>query len=366
MPSIGIKKKYEKWIAVILLGLFVVALAFGIRTMLRAPGVLWRSQALGLLATAAIVAAWIRHRSMVSPVALFPALILVLYIAYRAMIFRHLSTDAPTYDLYLLAIDRSFGFHLSLWCYKWVDRLGMFGFISIVYETLLCALGLVYALEIRPAGRPGRAFAVLFLTGVLGPLCYRLLPACGPVWLLGSPCYTGELSVRCADVPRDYLLLVRLDSAWPRNAMPSMHLAWALLIWWLCRERKVLRYVGLAFALATAVATLGGGEHYLVDLVGAFPFALIVWTVCDTKVPLSHPKRMLPLTGGACMLLLWIGTIRFWPQIFWSSPLVPWASGMTLVGSTLLTLKRCWPIELQEVHDISGLRSDTTEITEPT
>ncbi len=53
-----------------------------------------------------------------------------------------------------------------------------------------------------------------------------------------------------------------------------------LLIWWTLRDMKTSRRIALAFVVGTALATLGGGGHYLVDLVAAFPFSLVVWSFC--------------------------------------------------------------------------------------
>ena len=84
--------------------------------------------------------------------------------------------------------------------------------------------------------------------GVLGSLLYLLCPAVGPVW---------------AQTPGA-----------PRNCMPSMHLTWALLLF--CYSPRWLRPFAAIFALLTALATLGLGEHYVLALVAALPFTWLM------------------------------------------------------------------------------------------
>jgi hypothetical protein len=54
-----------------------------------------------------------------------------------------------------------------------------------------------------------------------------------------------------------------------------MHFGWALLVFWNLRGR-VLKICAYIFAGLTALATVGLGEHYCVDLLVAIPFCFIV------------------------------------------------------------------------------------------
>jgi hypothetical protein len=107
--------------------------------------------------------------------------------------------------------------------------------------------------------------------GVAGFILYQVCPAEGPVYAFGT---------RFPDrLPnwRDISLSPYL-SAGVHNAIPSMHMTWALLILWSAFELGPLA-VALAGGLAgfTLLATLGWGEHYLVDLVVSVPLAFAVW-----------------------------------------------------------------------------------------
>ena len=61
----------------------------------------------------------------------------------------------------------------------------------------------------------------------------------------------------------------------PPNGVPSIHMATALLIFWALRKTRCAG-LGLAFALLTMLATLGLGEHYLIDLILAVPYSALI------------------------------------------------------------------------------------------
>jgi hypothetical protein len=107
--------------------------------------------------------------------------------------------------------------------------------------------------------------------GVAGFILYQVCPAEGPVYSFGTR-FPDHLPDGHAISLAPYL------SAGIHNAIPSMHMAWALLILWSAFE---LGPMALAIAASlvgfTVLATLGSGEHYLVDLVVSVPLAFAVW-----------------------------------------------------------------------------------------
>jgi len=55
------------------------------------------------------------------------------------------------------------------------------------------------------------------------------------------------------------------------------HMAWVLLVWWnFTGLARWIRAIALVFVVLTATATLGTGEHYVIDMVVAFPFSLML------------------------------------------------------------------------------------------
>src|SRR4029077_13790136 len=87
----------------------------------------------------------------------------------------------------------------------------------------------------------------------------------------------------------------------------SMHFALALLLWF--NARSLHAAVRGAFAVLlglTFLATLGLGEHYLIDLVAGVPLALTVQAICTRTLPWSDPARRYAMTAGALLTAAWI------------------------------------------------------------
>ncbi len=63
-----------------------------------------------------------------------------------------------------------------------------------------------------------------------------------------------------------------------------------------------------AFLALTCLSTLALGEHYLLDLVVAAPFVLVVRGLCAAGAP--ERARRAAVGGGALMLLTWGLAIR--------------------------------------------------------
>jgi hypothetical protein len=299
-----------------------------------------RPTLLGLAGAVIVAVRWFQLRREVPRWTLAPAVLCVVYVFFRAWVFgRQLTGSSYTYDLYTLNADLSFGFNPSLWCNRWVERFGLYPMVSVVYESLVLVIAATYASSLGHRGQPARVLAVMILAGLVAIPAYRLLPACGPVYLLGSECFLGEIPASCATVSPADLHPVALDQTFPRNAMPSLHVGWALLVYWMCRTlRWRWRSLALAYLVVTALATLAGGEHYLVDLVAAFPFALALWALCCP--PVSSPDRVLTILGSVLGLLSWVAIIRFFPGLLWSSVVLPWMLSAVLVGAAIYAHER--------------------------
>ncbi len=297
-----------------------------------------RPTLLGLAGALIIAVRWFQLRRSVPSWTLAPAVLCVVYVFFRAWLFgRTLSVSWYTLDLYTLYADLSFGFNPSLWCNRWVERLGLYPMVSVVYESLILAIAATYAFSLGRRGQPARVLAVMLLAGIVGIQAYRLLPACGPVYLLGSECFTGEVPASCATVAAADLRPIGVNPSFPRNAMPSLHIAWALLVYCLWRGSR-WHWLALVYLILTALATLAGGEHYLVDLVAAFPFALAMWAICCPRI--WSPQRVLTIVGSVLGLLLWVAIIRFSPELLWASIILPWLLSGVLTGGSIYAFGR--------------------------
>ncbi|MDX2543139.1 phosphatase PAP2 family protein [Streptomyces sp. WI04-05B] len=158
-----------------------------------------------------------------------------------------------------------------------------------VYIQLAVAAVCVALYQLRNVaaeGRfPGHHVVRTFLAiGLLGPAVYMVFPVVGPVFAYGPGAFgTGGGHWAVANLWPDVPLPVgtpkpmAYDGITPRNCMPSLHTAWATVIFVHSRKGpRFLRYAGTFWLVATVSATLGFGYHYGADLLAGVVFALTV------------------------------------------------------------------------------------------
>jgi len=169
----------------------------------------------------------------------------------------------------------------------------------------------------------------MFYMGVIGILTYNLFPATGPIHVFGGLFPAHPLGAEQART----LPLAPIPAQGSRNAIPSLHMAWILWCWWWVRGLQPwLKAVILWFVLFTVIATLGTGEHYLIDLIVAFPFTLMLLAAFSPQVPWRDAARVVALCAGGGVTLLWFVLLRFTPHMFWVSPWIPWTLALATIG----------------------------------
>ncbi len=243
-----------------------------------------------------------------------------------------------TYDRVLLAGDMKFGgppswvigqlFRTQPWL-AWSS--------TFVYNSLPLGLaaGLAAEWRLRQKGNaPAADLRWLFVTlGLLGFLMYQICPASGPVYLIdkGFPTEAPNLSGLA-------LIAAAPAKAASRNAMPSLHVGWALLLFWSLRSRPILvRAAGFLYLTLTILATLGLGEHYLVDLMVAPAFALIVQAFCTRDHSI---QKELSLAIGAVIGLTWLIAFRSGMALSIPSGAWMWALAVFTVGVPVALFSR--------------------------
>lgn len=138
------------------------------------------------------------------------------------------------------------------------------------YSALPLALVLVGELERARTLRSRSVFVSAALAAVIGALAYQIVPATGPKYAFAG--YPGDQPILGA-----FVLTTPLQWFVPRNAMPSLHLTWAMLVaWHATRSGWLAGAIAGLFLALTTVATLALGEHYLIDLAMAVPFAVAI------------------------------------------------------------------------------------------
>jgi len=263
--------------------------------------------------------------------AFFPA---VLFVASEYMATTLLDiTEAlhpKTFDLYLYSFDCSLGVQLSFLVGQVFSRLEWLRIAGeLFYVALPLPLALVYAAHLRLKNKTAFPVMLAFLvTGPIGVLYYNMVPAAGPIHIFGSrfpwhPEITSQVR---------HLILETIALKGARNSIPSLHMAWVLLAWWNSKGlARWIRVIALAFVVFTFLATLGIGEHYFVDLVVAFPFALMVQAACLYTLPFKSGPRRVAFLFGTFASLSWMALVSFAIPLFWISPVIPW----TLVVATI-------------------------------
>ena len=222
-----------------------------------------------------------------------------------------------TLDLYAYAFDGSLGFQPSFVVgrlfrdYPVVGSVGRF-----TYYSLPLVMALLYAGHLRRKKTTPLFILELFMAaGIIGYFLYLVFPATGPVYVAGHGFPGSPLAL--STLHGLLLRTVPISRMIPRNAMPSLHLTWALLIWFNCKPfSRLARALGFTIVLTTVFDTLGTGEHYFIDLVVAFPFAVAVQALCTRFLPGRSAGSFGPLAGGATLTLLWLILLRYGTGIF--------------------------------------------------
>ncbi|MBV9182033.1 MAG: phosphatase PAP2 family protein, partial [Acidobacteria bacterium] len=214
-------------------------------------------------------------------------------------------------------------------------------------------LVLVYAAQLRRSQSKALRVMVAFLgTGPLGVLFYNVLPACGPIHVFGSAFPFHPLSTAAAlHMP---LTAVAIPGA--RNAIPSLHMTWVLLIWWNSKGLSPwIRAIACTFVWATVLATMGTGEHYFIDLVVALPFSLLVQGLSSLSLPLRAGPRRVSILFGTFAMLLWLALLSFATRLFWTSPVLPWTMVAVTLGASLTLWRRLLDASTQETQSVLSL-----------
>jgi hypothetical protein len=240
-------------------------------------------------------------------------------------------------DLYLLSFDASLYYPFAFKAGQWFQQWPWLRMVSVLfYVALPVSLAVAYAgqlVRIRERALP--AMAAFLMAGPLGVVFYNFFPAIGPSHLLPQPYPWHPLPVEQAS----QLVLESLSNlAGPRNAIPSLHLAWVLLAWWCSKGlSRWERGITFLFLIFTGLATVGTGEHYVVDLIVAYPFALFLQGACAFFLPWRNRWRVTAICSGLGGLVAWLLALRYVGKFFWLTPVIPWVlSALTVALSILL------------------------------
>ncbi len=210
-------------------------------------------------------------------------------------------------DYFLYSFDRSLGFQPSFAAGNLFRAFPALNWTeTMIYNSLGFWFSMIYAVHLSYRVPYRISILKLFIANAfIGFSLYFVFPAMGPKYAFFSfPQLPGPVHPQAA-----------LLNGVP-NAMPSLHFGGTLLICWLSKPWKWLYRITGVFSALTALATLGLGEHYFIDLVVAIPYAMAIFAF-STRTP----RRMAPLAAGSAMVLLWLCFLRlghFHPVLSWT------------------------------------------------
>lgn len=147
-------------------------------------------------------------------------------------------------------------------------------------------------------------------------ILYSLMPMSGPIYAFPNNIFPYNMP-NILDVAAS----ARAIPPASRNGMPSMHLTGALLVFFILAaiRPKIYFYLSIILVVTTFFATLALGEHYLLDLIVALPFA------ASLAVLLINPqyflKRVKPyiLSLNIAIFFMWVGFLMHGDMRFWLS-----------------------------------------------
>ena len=290
---------------------------------------------LGAIMLLGLQALWSDRRGRERAVMLLvPALVLISFILAAAWALRWTGVLNPrTDDAWLYAFDGSLGFQPSFL----IGR-AMYSSLFLTRITLLTYLSLPFAMAVVCAWRiqagstriRWQMLGVLLLAGIAGGGLYNVIPVTGPLYAFGRefPWH----SVPYQDLRTFVLQKMAIAIGIPRNGMPSLHVAWVILLCWNSRGLPLwLRGMMLFYALLTVIATLGSGQHYLMDLVVSVPFALAAQAAVAWRY-VGRSQRVSSVFSGAALTFAWLILIRFGVAWMLVSPVIPWALILASLG----------------------------------
>ena len=273
---------------------------------------------------------------------LAPALILVVFISGCARVLSLSSgLSSQTDDAWLYAFDGSLGVEPSFFVGRIMyDSIALTGSALLAYLSLPFVMAVVCAWNISAGARRicWHTLTAVLLAGVGGWLLYNIVPGTGPIYAFGQDFPWKNIPYK--DLSTFALQKMSIPTTIPRNAMPSLHVGWVVLLWWNSKRFPgVLRAAVLIFLLLTVIATLGSGQHYLVDLVVSLPFALAVQSAASLVLPGEFRPRqsrcMTALVAGLGLTLTWLVLVRFGVSFALKSPAIPWTLILMTVSLTL-------------------------------
>jgi hypothetical protein len=271
---------------------------------------------------------------------LLPAGVALLY-TLEAGLFLEVISVVPhlTYDSYAYVADQGYGGQLSFWMGRLFAHWPLLaGICLVIYSAPPPCLMFVYAVQVKQRRYvPVDAVTALLTLGLVGYAFYAIMPVSGPKPAFGD-------AFPDAPPPVDDLIGRRIPVGhFPRNGMPSLHLGSVLLAYWQARPYGPwARGAAAIVVFGTLLATLGLGEHYLVDLVVGLPFALAVQAALIPGLPELRARRNAAFLGAAGLVAGWYALLLHATHLLLHFPALTWGATIGTVAVALFLERRLY------------------------
>lgn len=172
------------------------------------------------------------------------------------------------YDLYVFCFDRYVGspsFAVGQLFLLWPSLRSISMYAYVLIPSVCLALAVI-RYSLLPMEEAVSCVRTILLSCLLAYPIYAVFPVAGPRYAFpsfpwGAPSHLTPRLIHLQALP---------------NGVPSVHMTLGILILWFARPWLLGRVLGSIFLLLTVAATLGSGEHYLLDLLAAVPYSALM------------------------------------------------------------------------------------------
>jgi hypothetical protein len=179
--------------------------------------------------------------------------------------------------------------------------------ILILYKyNLIFALPAIFSEVFYSKKRAAELSLQLLVASFLVFPLFCLMPALAPAFYFGVQ-FPDHLPLSAQLFP--HVIVAPVQTI--RNTFPSLHATWAILICLAVIDAPVWhRITACLYLAATFIATIGFGEHYSVDWIGALPLVLLVRSICCASLPINARARLGGMIAAVSLLALWVLVVR--------------------------------------------------------
>jgi hypothetical protein len=334
----------KEWIAAAIAGFMWNQFARLAASMLhlpgRAPMFSLAMLGAGSLIVLGCLALWTRAADPVNLERVYVPSVVLLALILISQVMQAVTTirGRVTFDAYLEAFDLSLTWPPVFGLGRIFQQLNHSPHIAqIIYLALPIMVAAVCGGYIRfRHSSPWPILKIMAVAGILGYVSYLLFPAVGPTYIPEFSFPAVPFSLGNITPWHPHVLIAPSGAA--RNAMPSLHLAWVLLLWFNARALPtVFRILTFIYVVLTTVVVLGLGEHYIADLVVALPFSVLVQAICSSP-SIDPSTRSKAGIGSVLLVTVWFLVLRYGSAFFMLSPIAAWSCAIVSTGASATLL----------------------------